>query len=82
MVQLWRAFGEMVPLFLIIVLVAMITIYLVCRKRNVDTKIVIVNILFVLSFIAILLVTVFPQSYYGAEMPRIVNYVQYFVSFR
>ena len=46
MVQLWRVFGEMVPLFLIIVLVAMITTYLVCRKRNVDTKIVIVNILF------------------------------------
>ena len=76
MAQLWRVFGGMVPLFLIIVLVAMITTYLVSRKRNFDTKKRIVNILFILSLIAILLVTVFPQTY-GAEMPRIVNYVPF-----
>jgi glycopeptide antibiotics resistance protein len=75
-VQLWRAFGDLVPLFLIIVLTVCITVYFVSRKKNLDFKRVIINILLGFSIIGILLVTVFPR-YYGTEMPRVINMVPF-----
>jgi glycopeptide antibiotics resistance protein len=75
-VQLWRAFGHLVPLFLIIVLVGCIVTYVVSKKRKLDFKRVIVNLLFGLSIIGILLVTVYPKDY-GPGMPRIVNIVPF-----
>lgn len=74
MVQLWRAFGDLVPLFLIVVLAFSITAYFVSRKRNLDSKRMILKILFALNIIAILLVTVFPMSY-GLAIPRVINLV-------
>lgn len=76
MVQLWRAFGDLVPLFLVLVLVVCITVYFVSRKRNLDFKRVITNILLGLSIIGILLVTVYPR-YYGTEIPRIINIIPF-----
>jgi len=76
LVQLWRAFGDLVPLFLIIVLAVIIITYLVSRKKKLDFKRVIVNILFGLSITGILFVTVFP-GYYGIGVPRIANIVPF-----
>ncbi|MGD7044668.1 VanZ family protein [Jeotgalibacillus proteolyticus] len=76
MVQLWRAFGDLVPLFLIIVLAICITIDFVNKKKKIDFKRLILNILFGLSIIGILLVTVYPR-YYGMETPRIINIVPF-----
>ncbi|SFC29863.1 Glycopeptide antibiotics resistance protein [Alkalibacterium subtropicum] len=76
MVQLWRAFGELVPLFLIIVLVIYITVYFISKKKNLDFKRVSINILLGLSIIGILLVTVYPR-YYGTEIPTIINIVPF-----
>jgi glycopeptide antibiotics resistance protein len=75
-VQLWRAFGQLVPLFLIIVLAVCIIAYVVNKKRKLDFKIVIVNLLFWLSIIGILLVTVYPKTY-GSGMPRFINIVPF-----
>ncbi|MDQ6597990.1 VanZ family protein [Bacillus salipaludis] len=72
MVQLWRAFGHLVPLFLIIVLGVSVITYFVSKKRKSDR--VIVNLLFIFSIIGILLVTVYPNAY-GPGMPRVVNIV-------
>ncbi|TDK52378.1 VanZ family protein [Bacillus salipaludis] len=71
-VQLWRAFGHLVPLFLIIVLGVSVITYFVSKKRKSDR--VIVNLLFIFSIIGILLVTVYPNAY-GPGMPRVVNIV-------
>lgn len=76
MVQLWRAFGVIVPLFLIIVLAVILITYFVSRKRKLDFKSVIVNVMLVLSVVAILLVTVYPKTY-DPRMPRIVNLVPF-----
>ncbi|XQY92313.1 VanZ family protein [Metabacillus sp. HB246100] len=76
MVQLWRAFGDLVPLFLIIVLAICITVYFVSKKKNFDFKRVIINVLLGLSIIGILLVTVYPR-YYGTEIPIIINLVPF-----
>ncbi|MGG3738952.1 hypothetical protein [Aeribacillus pallidus] len=71
MVQLWRAFGDLVPLFLIVVLFVGLISYFVLRKRIVDSKKVVVNILLVFTIIGILLVTVFP-NFHVIEMPRVL----------
>ncbi|WP_391122531.1 VanZ family protein [Psychrobacillus sp. L3] len=76
MVQLWRAFGGLVPLFLIIILGVCIIAYVVSKKKKLDLKRVIVNVLFCLSIIGTLLVTIYPKSY-GTEMLRIVNLVPF-----
>lgn len=76
MVQLWRAFGHLVSLFLIIVLVVCIITYVVSRKRKLDFKRVIVNLLFGFSIIGILLVTVYPEEF-GHRMLRVVNLVPF-----
>ncbi|WP_088011624.1 VanZ family protein [Gottfriedia acidiceleris] len=76
MIQLWRAFGDVVPLFIIIVLAMGFTTYFVIKKKNSNFKRVVVNNLFVISIIAILLITVFPLSY-GVAMPRVVNFVPF-----
>ena len=68
--------GELVPLFLTIVLAIILIIYFVSRKRKLDFKRVIVNILFGLSITGILFVTVFP-GYYGIGVPRIANIVPF-----
>jgi len=75
-VQLWRAFGDLVPLFLIIVLPVCIIAYVVSKKRKLDFKRVFVNLLFCLSIIGILLVTVYPNTY-GTGMRRIINIVPF-----
>jgi glycopeptide antibiotics resistance protein len=75
-VQLWRAFGHLVSLFLIIVLVVCIITYVVSRKRKLDLKRVIVNLLFGCSIIGILLVTVYPEEF-GHRMLRVVNLVPF-----
>ncbi|WP_129692427.1 VanZ family protein [Gottfriedia acidiceleris] len=76
MIQLWRAFGDIVPIFIIIVLAMGFTTYFVIKKKNTNFKRVVVNNLFVISIIAILLITVFPLSY-GIAMPRVVNFVPF-----
>ena len=76
MVQLWRAFGVLVPLFLLIVLAVILITYFVSRKGKLDFKSVIVNVMFILSVIGILFVTIYPKSY-GPGMPRIVNLVPF-----
>lgn len=74
MIQLWRAFGDLVPLFLIIVLAVCIITYFVSKKRKLNFKRVVVNVLFALSVIGILLVTVYPN---GLGMRRSVNIVPF-----
>lgn len=76
MVQLWRAFGHLVPLFLIILLAICIITYVVSRKKKLDFKSVIVNLLLGLSIIGIILVTVYPEDF-GHAMPRVVNLVPF-----
>lgn len=76
MVQLWRAFGDLVPLFFTLVVAISISTYFVSRKMNWDLKRLILNMLFALSILAIMLVTVFPQ-YYGTGIPRVINYVPF-----
>lgn len=76
LVQLWRAFGVLVPLFLIIVLAVILITYFVSRKRKLDFNSVIVNMMLVLSIIGILLVTIYPKEH-GHGMPRIVNLVPF-----
>lgn len=66
------AFGDMVPLFLIIVVVySVITIFII-RKRNLDVRKVMITSFLVFSIIAILLITVFPR-YIGFPGPRVLN---------
>ena len=74
LVQLWRDFGELVPLFLVVALIIGIIAYILGRKKKVSLKRVILNILFFLSVIGILLVTLLPQII-GA--PRVLNLVPF-----
>nr|WP_285845905.1 VanZ family protein [Metabacillus idriensis] len=73
---MWRAFGDSVPLFLLILLVVSLTAYLIGKKRKLNSKRVIINVLFVLSILAVVFITVYPK-YYGTSEPRIINLVPF-----
>ncbi|MCM3574045.1 VanZ family protein [Mesobacillus subterraneus] len=74
MIQLWRGFGDLVPLFFLVVLIAGITAFILGRKKKMGFKYVVLNTLFVLSVFGILLVTMLPQ--YGIR-PRVINIVPF-----
>ncbi|MGG5763830.1 MULTISPECIES: VanZ family protein [Bacillus cereus group] len=80
MTQLWGSFGYAVPLFLIaIVIVCTIAIIVVKKKGNetvLHKNTIIMNIIFALSIIAILLITVTPK-HTGIEQIRIVNLIPF-----
>lgn len=77
MVQLWRAFGHLVPLFLGIILAVTVILYFIYRyNKKIKIKIVLVNILLALSILAIYLVTI-ETGTYRAEIPRVVNLVPF-----
>ncbi|MGE6206335.1 VanZ family protein [Guptibacillus hwajinpoensis] len=76
MTQLWQAFGNLIPLFLIITIVVGVVGYFMSKKSNLAFKIIIINALVGLSIFGILLVTLYPK-YYGTELPRVVNLVPF-----
>ncbi|WOA60299.1 MULTISPECIES: VanZ family protein [Bacillus cereus group] len=80
MTQLWRSFGYAIPLFLIAtIIVCAIAIVLVKKKGNetvVYKNTIIMNIIFPLSIIAILLITVTPR-HIGMEQIRVVNLIPF-----
>ena len=76
MTQLWRAFGDLIPLFLIIAIMAGVVGYFVSKKSNLAFKRIIINALVGLSVLGVLLVTLYPR-YYGTEFPRVVNLVPF-----
>ena len=76
MTQLWQAFGNSIPLFLIITIVVGVVGYFVSKKSNLAFKRIIINALVGLSIFGILLVTLYPK-YYGTELPRVVNLVPF-----
>ncbi|WP_265938414.1 VanZ family protein [Bacillus thuringiensis] len=75
MVELWRAFGGLIPLFFMITLIVIVSV-LLFPKRSVESKKLFLNTLFMLTIIGILLITIFP-SRYGQAQPRIINYVPF-----
>ena len=76
MTQLWRAFGNLIPLFLIIAIVIGVIGYFVSKKSNLAFKRILINSLVVMSTLGILLVTLYPK-YSGTEFPRVVNLVPF-----
>ncbi|MFD3450108.1 hypothetical protein ACFDTO_36640 [Microbacteriaceae bacterium 4G12] len=75
MAQLWRAFGGVIPLFLIISLVVIVIAFLF-RGRSTGAKQVWLNIIFTLSIVGILLVTLLPRNY-GMPVSRIINLIPF-----
>jgi glycopeptide antibiotics resistance protein len=75
MVQLWRAFGGIIPIFLLAALI-IVASSLFFRGKNIESKQLLLNILFRLTIVGILLVTLFP-SQYGKTFPRIINLVPF-----
>ncbi|OZM58397.1 hypothetical protein CIB95_02170 [Lottiidibacillus patelloidae] len=90
MVQMWRIFGGMLELFLIVVINVMIVAYYLSKKRNWHMQRVIVFILFIFSILGVLLLTISPMFWIDAEgmhIERSVNFIplqgfyyNYFVS--
>lgn len=76
MIQLWRAFGELVPLFLFIVLMVSVIVFFLIKKMKLNFITVIINTLFLLSIMAILLVTLYPKLY-GVPVPRLLNLIPF-----
>lgn len=79
MVQLWRAFRDVIPLFSIVVLIGLISILVFLRlnrKRGVDLKRLVLNSLLAFTIIGVLFVTILPSSY-GERVPRIINIVPF-----
>ena len=76
MVQLWRAFGDIVPIFIFIILLVCIANFFLIRKGKLDFNNGIINILFFISVIGILLVTLYPKLY-GVPVQRVVNLIPF-----
>ncbi|MCD7034247.1 VanZ family protein [Metabacillus sp. GX 13764] len=75
MTQLWRAFGGLLPEFLIGgVLIIILSLFL--RKRRTGSKKTAVSILYNMSIFTILLITVYPGSY-NEQLPRILNVIPF-----
>jgi glycopeptide antibiotics resistance protein len=78
MVQMWRIFGEMLDLFLLVLINVIIVAYYLSKKKNWQLQRVIVLILFIFSILGILLITVLPMISTGAEVlkfERNVNFI-------
>ena len=77
MVQLWRAFGNAVPLFLLIVLLVGFVSYIILRRKETGGyRTITVNALLLLATIGILLITVYP-NYYDPYAQRVINLVPF-----
>lgn len=80
MTQLWRSFGHVVPLFLIATVIVCIIAFVLAKKSAKDKVIqkntIFMNIVFPLSIIAILLITVTPR-FTGMEQIRVVNLIPF-----
>jgi glycopeptide antibiotics resistance protein len=76
MIQLWRIFGDVVPLFLVIVLVVVPLSIWQFRHKKAGWKQWFKKIPLSLTIIAILLITIFPL-YYSPEQPRVLNLIPF-----
>ncbi|MGP4069996.1 VanZ family protein [Halobacillus sp. B29] len=75
MVQLWKSFGELVPLFLISVIAVSIGAYFVSKQKKVSFRRVMIEALFLLSVLGILFITIFPASYTSQRVLNVIPFV-------
>jgi glycopeptide antibiotics resistance protein len=76
MIQLWSIFGDVVPLFLVIVLVVVPLSIWYFHNKKAGWKQWCKKIALSLTMIAILLITIFPL-YYSPEQPRVLNLIPF-----
>lgn len=75
MIQMWRAFGWLVPIFLLVSLIIIIST-LCFRGRRVKPKQLFLDILFMLSIIGVLMVTISPGALAGFQS-RTINIIPF-----
>lgn len=75
MVQAWRHFSGVIPLFLIIAVVLFLLIRYKNSGQSMDWKNPFSQFMFILSIVGVLLVTLYTT--YGSQQPRTINYVPF-----
>ncbi|MBA2875158.1 VanZ family protein [Thermaerobacillus caldiproteolyticus] len=81
MIQLWRIFGDVVPLFFVISLIVVTLSVWRFRSQKTAWEQKVPKISLLLTMIAILLITVFP-FYYIPDQPRVLNLVPFVGMYR